>query len=42
VDSNLEVALTVTGDAVCKATDKDFRLDTRAAQNFLARYIDLG
>jgi secreted trypsin-like serine protease len=40
-DSNLEVALTVFGDAVCKATDKDFRLDTHAAQNFIARFVDL-
>jgi secreted trypsin-like serine protease len=38
--SDLEVALTVTGDAPCKATDKTFRLDTRAAQSFLSRFID--
>jgi hypothetical protein len=41
VDSNLEVALTVFGDAYCKATDKDMRLDTRAAQNFIGRFVDL-
>jgi secreted trypsin-like serine protease len=41
VQSNLEVALTVFGDAVCKATDKDFRLDTPAAQNFIGRFVDL-
>ena len=41
VDSNLEVSLTVTGDAPCKSTDTTFRLDTRAAQGFLARYVDL-
>jgi Trypsin len=39
--SDLEVALTVTGDAPCKATDKTFRLDTHAAQSFLARFIDI-
>jgi secreted trypsin-like serine protease len=41
VDSNLEVALTVTGDAVCKATDKDYRIDTPAARSFLRDYVDL-
>jgi secreted trypsin-like serine protease len=41
VNSNLEVALTVTGDAVCKATDRDFRLDTAAARSFLKDYVTL-
>lgn len=39
--SNLEVALTVFGDAYCKATDKDMRLDTRVAQDFIGRFVDL-
>jgi hypothetical protein len=41
VESNLEVALTVTGDAVCRATDKTYRLDTRAARAFLSGYVTL-
>jgi secreted trypsin-like serine protease len=40
-DSNLVVALTVTGDAVCKATDKDYRIDTPEAREFLADYVTL-
>ncbi len=41
VESNLEVALTVTGDAVCRATDKTYRLDTQAARAFLSGYVTL-
>lgn len=33
--SNLIVSLTVTGDAMCRATDKTYRLDTLTAQEFL-------
>jgi V8-like Glu-specific endopeptidase len=40
-DSNLVVAITITGDAVCKATDKDYRLDTPEAREFLAQFVDL-
>ena len=36
--SNLLVSLTVTGDAMCRATDKTYRLDTAAAQEFLSRF----
>jgi len=39
--SNLVVALTVTGDAVCRASDKSYRLDTAAARDFLEDFIDL-
>jgi secreted trypsin-like serine protease len=41
VKSNLEVALTVTGDATCKSTDIDFRLDTPEARSFLKDYVTL-
>jgi len=41
VESNLEVALTVTGDAVCRATDKDYRLDTPTARDFLSGFVTL-
>jgi secreted trypsin-like serine protease len=40
-DSNLIVSLTVTGDAVCKATDKTYRLDTESARSFLQDYVTL-
>jgi secreted trypsin-like serine protease len=33
--SNLIVSLTVTGDAMCRATDKTYRLDTPWARDFL-------
>jgi hypothetical protein len=36
--SNLIVSLTVTGDAMCRATDKTYRLDTTSAQEFLSRF----
>jgi hypothetical protein len=36
--SNLIVSLTVTGDAMCRATDKTYRLDTRSARNFLEQF----
>lgn len=34
------VSITVTGDAMCKATDKSYRLDTRWSREFLARFVD--
>jgi secreted trypsin-like serine protease len=36
--SNLLVSITVTGDAVCVATDTTYRLDTPSAQEFLSRF----
>jgi hypothetical protein len=36
--SNLIVSLTVTGDAMCRATDKTYRLDILSAQEFLADF----
>jgi secreted trypsin-like serine protease len=38
MSSNLIVSLTVTGDVVCRATDKTYRLDTPSAQEFLSRF----
>jgi secreted trypsin-like serine protease len=38
MESNLLVSLTVTGDAMCRATDKTYRLDTETAQEFLSRF----
>jgi secreted trypsin-like serine protease len=39
--SNLQVSLTVTGDAVCKATDTTYRLDTASARDFLSDHVSL-
>ena len=39
--SNLIVSVTVTGDAVCKATDLTYRLDTPSARSFLASFVSL-
>ena len=41
VSSNLEVAVTVTGDAVCRATDKDYRIDTPSARQFIGTHVTL-
>jgi secreted trypsin-like serine protease len=35
------VAVTVTGDAWCKSTDKDYRVDTAEARDFLGQYVTL-
>ncbi len=40
-DSGMVAALTVTGDAMCLATNVDYRLDTPAARAFLADYVAL-
>lgn len=42
IHSNLEIAITVFGDAPCKSIDKDLRLETEAARNYIARFMDLG
>lgn len=39
VESNIEVAITVTGDAQYKVTDKDYCKDTESALSFLADYV---
>ena len=41
VESNLIVSITITGDAMCRATDKTYRLDTEAARDFLAEFVRL-
>jgi hypothetical protein len=35
------VAITITGDAVCRSTNVVYRVDTTAARAFLAAYVDL-
>ena len=41
VESNLIVSITITGDAMCRATDKTYRLDTEAARDFLDDFVTL-
>jgi hypothetical protein len=35
------VAITITGDSVCRSTNVDLRLDTQSARDFLAPYVTL-
>jgi hypothetical protein len=39
--SDVIAATTITGDAVCRATNVDYRLDTESARTFLASYVAL-
>ena len=36
--SNLLVSITVTGDVLCRATDKAYRLDTQEVHDFLSQF----
>jgi len=38
INSNLIVSTTITGDAMCRATDKTYRLDTPWARDFLEQF----
>ena len=40
-ETSIVAALTVTGDAMCLATNVDYRLDTPAARAFLGRFVTL-
>jgi secreted trypsin-like serine protease len=39
--SQVVAATTITGDAVCRSTNVDYRLDTPSARAFLAQYVTL-
>jgi hypothetical protein len=39
--TDIAAAITITGDAVCRATNVDYRLDTESARVFLADYVEL-
>jgi V8-like Glu-specific endopeptidase len=39
--SQVVAATTITGDAVCRATNVDYRLDTASARSFLRRFVTL-
>ena len=40
-NTNVIAAITITGDAVCRSTNVDYRLDTESARSFLAQYVKL-
>jgi V8-like Glu-specific endopeptidase len=40
-DTNIIAAITVTGDAVCRATNVVYRLDTDTAREFLSEFVTL-
>ena len=40
-DSNMVASITVTGDAMCLATNVTYRLDTPSARAFLGQYVSL-
>ncbi len=40
-DTNVIAATTITGDAVCRSTNVDYRLDTASARAFLSGYVAL-
>jgi len=40
-ETNLLVALTVTGDTPCRSTDVDYRVDTASARAFLRDFVTL-
>jgi V8-like Glu-specific endopeptidase len=39
--TNIVAAITITGDAVCRSTNVDYRLDTTSARTFLSQYVTL-
>jgi hypothetical protein len=39
--TDIVVAVTVTGDAWCRSTDVDYRLDTPASRTFLGQFVSL-
>jgi len=39
--TNTIAATTITGDAVCRATNVDYRLDTASARSFLQQFVTL-
>jgi secreted trypsin-like serine protease len=40
-NTNVIAATTITGDAVCRSTNVDYRLDTDSARTFLSQYVSL-
>ena len=40
-DTDVIAAITITGDAICRSTNVDYRLDTASARSFLDDYVTL-
>jgi len=40
-ETDIVAATTITGDAQCKALDRDYRVDTPAARDFLGQFVTL-
>lgn len=40
-ETDIVAGITITGDAQCKALDRDYRVDTPAAREFLATFVTL-
>lgn len=40
-DTNVIASITITGDAVCRATNVTYRLDTQSTRAFLSQYVTL-
>lgn len=40
-ETTTQVSITIIGDALCKATNVDYRLDTRQARAFLGEFVSL-
>ena len=40
-ETDIVAAITITGDAMCRATNVDYRLDTASARSFLGQYVTL-
>jgi hypothetical protein len=40
-ETNIVAAITITSDAMCRATNVDYRLDTASARAFLGQYVTL-
>jgi hypothetical protein len=40
-ETNIVAATTITGDALCKATNVTYRTDTASARNFLSGFVTL-
>jgi hypothetical protein len=40
-ETDVIAATTITGDFVCRATNVDYRLDTKSARDFLGQYVSL-
>ncbi len=40
-ETNIIAGITITGDAVCRATNVVYRLDTESARAFLSQYVTL-